>query len=144
MNNLNLPIGRTIIIDTREHDPYMFDGIQTIRQKLDAGDYSLYGAEHRIAIERKGTNDWVSTIIHNQKRFAKELLRLAQMEKAYIIIECSVPDIWAHRYHGGAAPLSVINGGLAIMQQYNVPIFYAGNRQLACHCTKFLLERFPL
>jgi len=135
---------RTIIIDTREHDPYVFDGIETIRQKLDTGDYSVLGHEHRITIERKNLNDWVSTIIHNKTRFQKELRRMATYERAYIVIEGSLMDIHNHKYHSAAKPHSIINASLAIMLVWNIPILFCDNRPMAVQCVRYLLERFPI
>ena len=134
---------KTIIIDTRERDPYFFDGVESIHQKLDTGDYSLLGYEHEITIERKNLNDWVSTIIYNQRRFRKELRHMAQLNRAYIIVEGSVMDIHNHNYHSSAKPNSVLGMSLAIMQQWGIPVLFACNRPMALNCTRRLLLGYP-
>ena len=43
----------TIIIDTREQQPWTFEHYTTANRKLDTGDYSVEGLENLLAIERK-------------------------------------------------------------------------------------------
>ena len=131
-----------IIVDTREKDEYTFGDIVTLRQKLDAGDYSVAGLENRVAIERKNIDDFVSTVIYHKERFHSELCALARMEFAAIVVETSLSDILEHRYKSGVRPASVIGATVAIMVEYRVPIIFAANRQLACRMTQLILERF--
>jgi len=110
-----------IIVDTREKDEYMFGDIVTIRQKLDAGDYSVAGLEDRIVIERKNLDDFVGTVIYQKERFHNELCAMARMDFAAIVVEASLPDILEHRYKSGVIPTSVIGAAVAIMVEYKVP-----------------------
>ena len=61
----------TIVIDTREQEPYSFDSrlVAAVRRALPAGDYSVEGMEERVAVERKSLDDFVSTVIHARRRF---------------------------------------------------------------------------
>lgn len=43
----------TIIIDTREQQPWEFEHYSTASRKLDTGDYSIEGLENLFTIERK-------------------------------------------------------------------------------------------
>jgi len=131
-----------IVVDTREKDEYTFGDIVTIRQKLDAGDYSVAGLEDRVAIERKELDDFVGTVIYQKDRFHIELCALARMEFAAVVVEASLTDILEHRYKSDVRPTSVIGAVVAIIVEYRVPIIFAGNRQLACHVTESILKRF--
>ena len=131
-----------IVIDSREKDEYTFGDIVPIKQKLDAGDYSVAGLENRIAIERKNIDDFVGTVIYHKDRFHEELVRLSLMEFAAIVVEASLKDILDHRYKSDVLPLSVIGATVAIMVEYRIPIVFCGSRQLACHMTKSILQRF--
>lgn len=131
-----------IVIDTREKDEYSFEDIVTIKQKLDTGDYSVAGFEDRIAIERKNIDDFVNTVIYQKERFHEELCALARMDFAAIVVEASLTDVLDHRYKSGVRPVSVIGAAVAIMVEYRVPIIFCGNRQLACHVTHAILQRF--
>jgi ERCC4-type nuclease len=131
-----------IVIDTREKDEYSFGDIVAIKQKLDAGDYSVAGLENRIAIERKNLDDFVGTVIYQKERFHEELILLARLEFSAIVVEASLTDILEHRYKSGVRPMSVIGAVVAIMVEYRIPIIFCGNRQLACHLTNEILQRF--
>jgi len=131
-----------IVFDNREKDEYTFGDIVTIKQKLDAGDYSIAGLEDRISIERKNIDDFVGTVIYHQDRFHEELCALAHMDFAAIVVEASLKDILDHRYKSDVLPLSVIGAAVAIMVEYRVPIIFCGNRQLACHVTLTILQRY--
>ena len=131
-----------IVVDSREKDEYTFGDIVTIKQKLDAGDYSVAGLEDRIAIERKNIDDFVGTVIYHQHRFHEELVLLSHMDFSAIIVEASLKDILDHRYKSGVLPISVIGATVAIMVEYRIPIIFCGNRQLACHMTQSILQRY--
>lgn len=51
-----------IVIDSREKEPYTF-ACEVLKAKLDAGDYSVHGFEHQVAVERKSLADFVGTVI---------------------------------------------------------------------------------
>ncbi len=131
-----------IIIDTREKDEYEFDGTVAIKQKLDAGDYSVAGLENRISIERKNIDDFVGTVIYQKERFHEELIALTSLDFAAIVVEASLTDILDHRYKSDVNPISVIGAVVAIMVEYRIPIIFSGSRQLACHLTHEILKRF--
>jgi ERCC4-type nuclease len=131
-----------IIVDTREKNEYTFGDIVTIRQKLDAGDYSVAGLEDRVAIERKNIDDFVNTVIYHKERFHNELCALARMDFAAIVVEASLSDILEHRYKSGVRPASVIEATISIMLAYRVPIIMASDRQIACHITRSILTKF--
>lgn len=119
----------TIVIDSREKHPYTFtEGFPTVRKKLDAGDYSIVGAEGRFAIERKSLSDFVSTIIHCKVRWYNEMERLRSYDAAYIIVEANLPDIYAGTYRSKANPKSVVGLALALMRDYRIPILFCGDR----------------
>jgi len=131
-----------IVVDTREKDEYTFGDVETRRQKLDAGDYSVAGLEDRVAIERKYLDDFVGTVIYHKERFHNELCALARMDFAAIVVEASLPDILEHRYKSGVRPASVIGAAVAVIVEYRIPIIFCGNRQLACHMTQSILQRY--
>jgi len=64
------------------------------------------------------------------------------MDFAAIVVEASLTDILEHRYKSGVRPVSVIGAAVAVMVKYRVPIIFCGNRQLACHVTHAILQRF--
>lgn len=81
-----------IIIDTREQKPWAFAECNTIRKKLDTGDYSIEGLEHILCIERKNS---VSEIANNisESRFKDELNRMQNYLYKFILLEFSLDDV---------------------------------------------------
>ena len=133
-----------IAIDTREQEPYGFDPsrVTTVRRALPAGDYSLAGRETEVAIERKSLEDFVATAIHARERFARELRRLATYDFACVVVEASMEDILHHRYRSGAHPRSVFGATLSIVLDHRVPVFFCGDRQIACRYVEGLLTHY--
>lgn len=125
----------TIIIDTREQEPYSFDCrlAATVRRALPAGDYSLDGFESVVAVERKTLNDFVSTVIHSRERFREELRKLAAYRAACVVVEAGLVNLLQKRYRGGAHPNAVLGSALSLILDYRVPVFFCSNRQAACH-----------
>ena len=124
----------TIIVDTREQEPYLFDPrlAATVRRALPAGDYSVSGLEATVAVERKSLDDFVSTVIHNRARFRKELRKLAEYRAACVVVEAGVLDVLLHRYRGEAHPNAVLGNALSIILDFRVPLFFCSSRQAAC------------
>jgi len=132
----------TIVIDSREQEPYSFDPrlASTVRRALPAGDYSLDGLEDQVAVERKTLDDFVSTVIHRRRRFRDELLKLSRYRAACVVVEAELLDVVGKRYRGEARPEAVVGATLSILLDYGVPVLFCGNRQAACHFTRgFLL-----
>lgn len=124
----------TIIIDTREQEPYSFDSrlAAAVRRALPAGDYSVQGLEGRVAVERKTLDDFVSTVIHARQRFLDELRKLAEYTAACVVVEAGVADVLLRHYRGDAHPNAVLGNALSIILDFRVPVFFCGNRQAAC------------
>jgi len=136
--------GVVIAIDTREQEPYGFDPsrVATVRRALPAGDYSLAGRETDVAIERKTLEDFVSTALHARERFARELRRLASYDFACVVVEASMEDVLLHRYRSAAHPNAVFGAMLSILVDHRVPVFFCGDRQVACRFVEDLLALY--
>lgn len=87
-----------VIRDTREKEKkgwyFHNDGmcLGTIDEKMDEGDYTLYGYEDRLCIERKGA---VTEFAQNltQSRFYKELERMERYDFPFLLLEFTMNDI---------------------------------------------------
>jgi DNA excision repair protein ERCC-4 len=134
----------TIVVDTREKKPYCFDprSVSTIRRALPAGDYSLSGQEHSVAVERKTLEDFVSTVIWSRKRFQRELKRLAEYAASCIVVEADLSDILGGRYRSGAHPNAVLGTVISIAVDFGIPVFFCSDRQAACRFVQGYLLRF--
>jgi len=137
----------TIVIDTRERTPYtfsMFEGgnVEIVRQKLDAGDYSLVGHEHDIAIERKTHADAYGCLGRGRKRFHREIDRLITYKYAAIIIECSLQTFLEPPPHSTLSPSAAINTLISWDLRFGVRAIFAGTRGLAETYVFRMLQKF--
>jgi DNA excision repair protein ERCC-4 len=132
------------VVDTREQQPYMFDPerISTVRGALPAGDYSLAGLETAIAAERKTLDDYVTSVIIGRERFMREVQLLATYDRACIVVEASFSDVVEHRYRAGVHPNAVQGATWAIAVDHGVPVYFLGDRQLACRFVEGFLLRY--
>lgn len=99
------PPPMVILVDQREKQPWTFRdictrcdclNIQTKTSHLSAGDYTLEGCQHRVAIERKSPKDIYITLQQHFARFDREFTRMNAMEEAWIVVEAPLS-----RYTGG-------------------------------------------
>ncbi|MHB9038951.1 MAG: ERCC4 domain-containing protein [Armatimonadota bacterium] len=134
----------TVIVDTREQLPLSFDEKRFVveRRALPAGDYSLGGLEHNVVVERKTLQDFVHTVIRDRERFRKELLKLAEYDRACVVVEAGLDDIVAGAYRSGAHPASVVGAAISIIIDYGIPVFFCSNRQCACRFVEEYLLRY--
>jgi len=122
-----------IIVDTREQEPFGFD-CQTLRKKLEAGDYSVQGFEAVVAVERKSLSDFVGTAIHDMARFRAEMENLSGYEAAAVVIEADLDRVLRGLESAtlrGASPESVLGAAVWLGLRYHVPVFWCGSRQAA-------------
>lgn len=84
----------TIIVDTREQQPWEFGLHVTSKEKLDTGDYSIKGLEHLLTIERKKS---VSEIANNitESRFKDVLNRMSQIPYKFMLFEFDLEDVYS-------------------------------------------------
>jgi ERCC4-type nuclease len=134
----------SVVVDTREQEPYVFasEHVAVVRRALAAGDYSLDGHETTVAVERKSLDDYVASVIVERERFLRELALLAKYELACVVVEATLEDVIAHRYRSGAHPNSVVGATLAIIVDHRVPVYFCGDRQLACRIVEGILRRY--
>lgn len=124
----------TIVQDSREQTPlsfHNFRGIETVRQGLKTGDYSVQGHESEICFERKSVQDLVGTLIGGHERFLREMERMRDFKAKYILIEHS-PEIlytycvkhgWGYKFN------TIIQSLLAYACHYQVRVRFCKDRE---------------
>lgn len=122
----------TVIVDTREQLPLDLvlpsgEKLQTIRQGLPTGDYSVKGIENEVAIERKSLPDFVKCVTIDRDRFIRELHRLRSYRTRAVVLEASWDHIELHTYRGQTDPQAII-GSILSWSTEGVPIILAGDR----------------
>jgi ERCC4-type nuclease len=132
--------GFVIAVDTREQQPYRYDG--AITMTLATGDYSIVGLEDRVTIERKSKADAYGSLGQGRARFRREFERLARYDYAVVVIEDTVPGFLQRPAHSKMNPRSAIATLLAWSVRYRVPVFFAGDRDHGRALTRKLLEMY--
>lgn len=132
-----------IAVDTREQRPLDFPGFAVMRKTIPTGDYSMQGFEHRIAIERKSKTDAWGCVADGRARFERCMARLAQLEFAAVVIECSlsefqIPPSRVERVNAGTA----VGSYLSWMVQHRVPVVWVDNRDFAARVVVRMLASF--
>lgn len=123
-----------IITDTREQlslDFSKIKGVEVVRTKLDAGDYSIVGYENQISFERKSVQDLVGTLIGGHERFLREMERWADYKEKYILVEHTPSILFAYCVkHGWTNKFdTIIQSLLAYACHYNVRVRFCKNRE---------------
>lgn len=135
----------TIIIDSREQQPYSFDRwpVQTERVALATGDYSVAGFNDRAAIERKSLDDLVGCLMgENRQRFERELSRGRVYELFAVVVEADLTDLARGKYTSNMKPEAALQSVTAFYIRYNVPFLFCGNRAGAEYFTYSALTKY--
>lgn len=130
-----------IIIDSREKLAYKFQTL-AIRGTLPTGDYSILGAEHLVAIERKTLPDLVGCLCNGRERFERELYRGNALDYFAIVIECSLSDLVNGNFRSQMTPKSAIQSLMAFSVRYRLPLFFVENRRYGARVTESLLLKY--
>lgn len=136
---MNEPV---IAIDTREQLPFEFVGMTTQRCSLKTGDYSIVGYENRVAVERKSHNDMWGSMSNGRGRFERCIKRLAELDRAAIVVECSLTELCQRPHQIQRTNVASVVGGLiSYSVQYAIPVFWCDTRIYAERVTvRFLLS----
>lgn len=124
-----------IKVDTREKQPYEFTSfpeVETVKWKLDFGDYTLEGFEKDICVERKSLDDFVNSICGDRFRFKERIKEISENIKyACVVVEGSMLDIIEKKYFGRMKPSSVLGSLLSIQLDYGIAVQLCENRVAA-------------
>lgn len=133
----------TILIDTREQDPFPLIDYPTRIATLKTGDYSLDGFEGKVAVERKSKSDAYGCVGAGRRRFTECLERLAELDRAAIVIERSIED-----FDQNPPERTRISSRMAIGSyiswscKYRIPVFWCHNRAYAERVTVRFLAAY--
>jgi len=124
----------TLILDTREQDGLDFSkfrNVDTVRQGLKTGDYSIQGYENQICWERKSVQDLVGTLIGGHERFLREMERMKEFQVRYILVEHSPTTLYSYCVkHGWNYKFNtIIQSLLAYAYHYQVRVRFCKDRE---------------
>lgn len=121
-----------IVVDTREQNPWPLEGFVSIIKGIPTGDYSILGYETRVAVERKSKADAWGCVGSGRARFERCMERMAGMESALVLIECSLGEFCVRPPHVKRVTVGTAVGSyVSWMCRYGVPVVWADNRIFA-------------
>jgi ERCC4-type nuclease len=128
----------TMLVDTREHLPYEFQGLVriagTIRRTLPAGDYAIAEAPEIFCVERRRVEEFntiFSNPSDNRPSFLQELEPLLAFPHRFLVIEGTI------QYSKGGGRLGQYhkNGMMdfldALTAKFGIKIVYSDSREEA-------------
>jgi ERCC4-type nuclease len=124
------PEDLTAVCDTREQRPLDLQPMQTKRETLTTGDYSVAGLENVVTVERKSLDDLLGCIGQERERFDREMIRILAYPHKMLLIEATWADIragkWRQKVHANA-----VAGSLLGWMSKGVPVFFAPDHDSA-------------
>jgi len=116
-----------IVVDTREQNPLRFGNLPTVVVTLDAGDYSIVGLTHLVAVERKSVDDLLACCGRERERFKRELQRLRAYRFRVLVIEGDAGTLEAGQWRSQLTPAHVLGSLAAWCAQYELPVWPGGS-----------------
>jgi ERCC4-type nuclease len=143
----------TIIVDTREQQPWTFEEYVVANKKLDTGDYSIEGLQDVFVIERKKSiNEIANNII--EPRFKDVLARLGQLKYSFLLLEFSMTDVLYYPVGSNLpkrlwdkvkiTPAFIMKNILDWQLKYNIKVFFCNNASNAEKTAEYILKRMYL
>ena len=140
----------TIIVDTREQQPWHFKNYATAISKVDTGDYTVQGLENIVTIERKkSVNEFANNI--TEKRFKDWVGRLSDIEFPFVLLEFSLTDILNYPIGSNIPkrmwnkikirPNYIIKNLLELNLYYNINVVLCDNHRNAEHLAEQIFKR---
>lgn len=122
------PADVTAVVDTREQTPLDLL-LPSVRDTLPAGDYSIRGLEHRVAVERKSLDDLLACVGRERDRFEGCVKRMQAYEVRVLVVEASWGSVALGQWRSQLKPTQVKAALYSWMKHMSVVL--AGDRPSA-------------
>lgn len=140
----------TIIIDTREQQPWSFEHYTTASRKLDTGDYSIEGLEDIVCIERKKT---ISEVANNltESRFIDVIDRMSKYKYAFLLLEFDLAQVLSYPVGSTLprrlwdkvkiSPAFIVKHILELQINHNIKVLFCGSSSDAEKMAEYILKK---
>lgn len=140
----------TIIIDTREQQPWPFEHYTTASRKLDTGDYSIEGLEDIVCIERKKS---VSEVANNltESRFIDVVDRMSKFKYAFLLLEFDLAQVLSYPIGSTLprrlwdkvkiSPAFIVKHILELQLNHNIKVLFCGSSSDAEKMAEYILKK---
>lgn len=140
----------TVVIDTREQQPWSFDNYAKANRKLDAGDYSIEGLENILAIERKKSVNEIANNI-TEPRFKDAIARLAQLKYSFLLLEFDIENVLNYPIGSDLprrlwdkvkiSPAFLMKNVLEWEMNHNIKVIFCGSSSNAELVAEYILKK---
>ena len=140
----------TIIVDTREQQPWTFDNYAKAHKKLDTGDYSIEGLEHLLTIERKKSSSEFATNVV-ESRFKDVVMRLSQFKYSFLLLEFDLEDLLIYPIGSTVpkrmwdkvkiTPSFLIKNIIELQLNHNIKVMFCGSASNAEKIAEFIFKK---
>jgi hypothetical protein len=140
----------TIIVDTREQQPWTFENHAVSNRKLDTGDYSIDGLENILGIERKKS---ISELANNitESRYQDVVSRLSQLKYSFLLLEFNLEDVFIYPIGSTVpkrmwskikiSPAFIIKNILELELSHNIKVMFCGSSNNAQKMAEYILRK---
>ena len=140
----------TIIVDTREQQPWSFSNYTIANRKLDTGDYSIEGLEDTLCIERKkSVSEFANNIV--ESRFKDVIMRMSQLKYSFLLLEFDLKDVLIYPVGSTVpkkmwdkikiSPAFLIKNLLDLELFHNIKVVFCGNSSNAEKMAEHILKK---
>lgn len=114
------------IVDSREKRPVDLSPMKSMVGTLTTGDYSIFGLESHISVERKSLEDFLMCCGTERERFSREIKRLLSYQVRAVVIESTWDEIKTGNWRSKLKPNHVI-GSIVGWSCEGIPFFLCGS-----------------
>lgn len=143
----------TIIVDTREQQPWTFEEYVVANKKLETGDYSIEGLQDFFTIERKKSiNEVANNIV--EPRFKDVLARLSQLKYSFLLLEFGMTEVLSYPIGSNLpkrmwdkvriTPAFIMKNILDWQLKYNINVLFCNNASNAEKTAEYILKKMYL
>jgi ERCC4-type nuclease len=140
----------TIIIDTREQQPWEFKNYAVANKKLDTGDYSIEGLENILCIERKkSASEFANNIV--ESRFKDVVMRLSQLKYSFLLLEFDLEDLLVYPIGSTVpkrmwnkikiSPAFLLKNIIELQINHNIIVYFCGDSSNAEKMAEYILKK---
>jgi hypothetical protein len=140
----------TVIIDTREQQPWAFQHYAVANRKLDTGDYSIEGLQHLLCIERKkSASEFANNIV--ESRFKDVVMRMSQLKYSFLLLEFDLEDFMIYPIGSTVpkrmwdkikiSPAFLLKSILELQLNHNIIVYFCGDSDNAQKMAEYILKK---
>jgi ERCC4-type nuclease len=140
----------TVIIDTREQQPWAFKEHTVANRKLDTGDYSIEGLEHLLCIERKkSASEFANNIV--ESRFKDVVMRMSQLKYSFLLLEFDLEDLLIYPIGSTVpkrmwdkikiSPAFLLKNILELQLKHDIIVYFCGDSDNAEKMAEYILKK---